>query len=64
MYFFFFLKEWKIINAYSVRVRRKNKLTERYSYMSLQLYQVDYRSYLLDFKSVSDETEIPNRGNI
>ncbi|XP_074102445.1 AMP-activated protein kinase alpha subunit [Cotesia typhae] len=53
--------EWKIINAYSVRVRRKNKLTERYSYMSLQLYQVDYRSYLLDFKSVSDETEIPNR---
>ncbi|XP_008544125.1 5'-AMP-activated protein kinase catalytic subunit alpha-2 [Microplitis demolitor] len=53
--------EWKIINAYSVRVRRKNKLTERYSYMSLQLYQVDYRSYLLDFKSVSDENENPNR---
>lgn len=32
--------------------------------MSLQLYQVDYRSYLLDFKSVSDENENPNRGNL
>ncbi|XP_034948942.1 5'-AMP-activated protein kinase catalytic subunit alpha-2 [Chelonus insularis] len=50
--------EWKIINAYSVRVRRKNKLTNRYSKMSLQLYQVDYRSYLLDFKSLPhDESE-------
>ncbi|KAJ8683284.1 hypothetical protein QAD02_019076 [Eretmocerus hayati] len=50
--------EWKIINPYSVRVRHKNKVTDRYSKMSLQLYQVDYKSYLLDFKSLSsDESE-------
>lgn len=47
--------EWKIINPYSVRVRCKNKVTDRYSKMSLQLYQVDYKSYLLDFKSLSSE---------
>ncbi|EFN76829.1 5'-AMP-activated protein kinase catalytic subunit alpha-2 [Harpegnathos saltator] len=47
--------EWKIINSYSVRVRHKNILTDRYSKMSLQLYQVDYKSYLLDFKSLSSE---------
>ena len=50
-----FLQEWKIINAYSVRVRQKNKVTDRYSKMSLQLYQVDFKSYLLDFKSLSSE---------
>lgn len=56
-------QEWKIINAYSVRVRHKNKLTDRYSKMSLQLYQVDYKSYLLDFKSLSsEETEDIGRG--
>ncbi|XP_043279732.1 5'-AMP-activated protein kinase catalytic subunit alpha-2 [Venturia canescens] len=50
--------EWRIINAYSVRVRQNNKLTNKYSKMSLQLYQVDYKSYLLDFKSLaSDDTE-------
>lgn len=27
--------------------------------MSLQLYQVDYRSYLLDFKSLSSEEDSP-----
>lgn len=55
--------EWKIINAYSVRVRHDNKLTSRYSKMSLQLYQVDYRSFLLDFKSLSsDESEDFIRG--
>ncbi|XP_015190331.1 PREDICTED: 5'-AMP-activated protein kinase catalytic subunit alpha-2 [Polistes dominula] len=47
--------EWKIINAYSVKVRQKNQLTSRYSKMSLQLYQVDCKSYLLDFKSLSSE---------
>lgn len=31
--------------------------------MSLQLYQVDYKSYLLDFKSLSsEETEDIGRG--
>lgn len=53
--------EWKIINAYSVRVRRKNKVADRYSKMSLQLYQVDFKSYLLDFKSLpSEEVEESN----
>lgn len=30
--------------------------------MSLQLYQVDYKSYLLDFKSLSNEEEDIGRG--
>lgn len=47
--------EWKVVNSYSVRVRRKNTISNRYSKISLQLYQVDYKSYLLDFKSLSDE---------
>ena len=54
--------EWKIINAYSVRVRRKNKVADRYCKMSLQLYQVDYKSYLLDFKSLSSEEGQDNNG--
>lgn len=47
--------EWKIINHYHVRVRYRNPLHGRYSLMSLQLYQVDHKSYLLDFKSLSGE---------
>ncbi|XP_061191498.1 5'-AMP-activated protein kinase catalytic subunit alpha-2-like isoform X5 [Saccostrea echinata] len=46
--------EWKIVNPYHVRVRRKNPVTGRHSKMSLQLYQVDQKSYLLDFKSLSN----------
>ncbi|KAK9736818.1 Adenylate sensor of SNF1-like protein kinase [Popillia japonica] len=54
--------EWKVINPYHVRVRDKNKLHGRYAMMSLQLYQVDSKSYLLDFKSLSnDETEQSNQ---
>ncbi|CAF4884883.1 5'-AMP-activated protein kinase catalytic subunit alpha-2 [Pieris napi] len=49
--------EWKVINPYHVRVRTLNKLTQTYVKMSLQLYQVDYKSYLLDFKSLSGERE-------
>ncbi|XP_028036600.1 5'-AMP-activated protein kinase catalytic subunit alpha-2 [Bombyx mandarina] len=49
--------EWKVINPYHVRVRTLNKMTEKYVKMSLQLYQVDYKSYLLDFKSLSGERE-------
>ena len=45
-------KEWKVINPFNVRVRRKNPVTEKYVKMTLQLYQVDFRSYLLDFKSL------------
>lgn len=47
--------EWKIINPFHVRVRRLNKLTGKYVKMSLQLYQVDSKSYLLDFKSLTNE---------
>lgn len=57
-------QEWKIVNTYSVRVRHKNKLTDRYSKMSLQLYQVDHKSYLLDFKSLSSEEEDIGRGKL
>ncbi|NXT66468.1 AAPK2 kinase, partial [Chaetops frenatus] len=47
--------EWKVVNAYHLRVRRKNPVTGNYVKMSLQLYQVDNRSYLLDFKSIDGE---------
>ncbi|KAM4640659.1 5'-AMP-activated protein kinase catalytic subunit alpha-2 isoform 2-T2 [Discoglossus pictus] len=47
--------EWKAVNPYHLRVRRKNPVTGNYVKMSLQLYQVDNRSYLLDFKSIDDE---------
>jgi 5'-AMP-activated protein kinase catalytic alpha subunit len=50
--------EWKTVNTYHVRVRRKNPREGEHANMSLQLYQVDYKNYLLDFKSVScDEQE-------
>jgi len=45
--------EWKIINPFHVRVRRKNPVSGNFTKMSLQLYQVDSKSYLLDFKSLS-----------
>lgn len=38
-------------------MRTLNKMTDKYVKMSLQLYQVDYKSYLLDFKSLSGERE-------
>ncbi|XP_043941445.1 5'-AMP-activated protein kinase catalytic subunit alpha-2 [Protopterus annectens] len=47
--------EWKVANPYHLRVRRKNPITGNYVKMSLQLYQVDSRSYLLDFKSIDDD---------
>lgn len=48
--------EWKIINPYHVRVRRVNTLEGKFDVkMSLQLYQVDTKSYLLDFKSLTNE---------
>ena len=50
--------EWKIINPFHVRVLRHNKSSGKYAKMSLQLYQVDLKSYLLDFKSLTnDEVE-------
>ncbi|XP_074388197.1 5'-AMP-activated protein kinase catalytic subunit alpha-1-like isoform X4 [Zonotrichia albicollis] len=44
--------EWKVVNPYYLRVRSKNPVTSAYSKMSLQLYQVDSRTYLLDFRSI------------
>lgn len=43
--------EWKVVNPYHIRVRRLNQVAQRFTKISLQLYQVDCRSYLLDFKS-------------
>jgi len=55
--------EWKIINPYHVQVRRKNPGNAKFVKMSLQLYQVDYKSYLLDFKSlVEGEMVEQNQG--
>uniref|UniRef100_H2LFH8 5'-AMP-activated protein kinase catalytic subunit alpha-1 n=1 Tax=Oryzias latipes TaxID=8090 RepID=H2LFH8_ORYLA len=47
--------EWKVVNPYYLRVRRKNPVTGMLTKMSLQLYQVDSRTYLLDFRSIDDE---------
>ncbi|KAL3321312.1 protein kinase, AMP-activated, alpha 2 catalytic subunit [Cichlidogyrus casuarinus] len=52
--------EWKIINPFNVRVRKWNPILKHYSKMMLQLYQVDNRSYLLDFKCIEDV----NGGNV
>lgn len=40
------------MNPYYLRVRRKNPITGMQTKMSLQLYQVDSRTYLLDFRSI------------
>lgn len=48
--------EWKLLNAYHVVVRRKPEDPDQETpKMSLQLYQVDQRSYLLDFKNLQDD---------
>uniref|UniRef100_A0A914WZX7 non-specific serine/threonine protein kinase n=1 Tax=Plectus sambesii TaxID=2011161 RepID=A0A914WZX7_9BILA len=49
--------EWKSLNPYHVIVRKKTgaETATEQPKMSLQLYQVDQRSYLLDFKSLVDE---------
>ncbi|CAF96035.1 unnamed protein product [Tetraodon nigroviridis] len=47
--------DWKVVNPYHLRVRKKNTVTGNLVKMSLQLYQVDNRSYLLDFKSIDDD---------
>ncbi|CAG7815755.1 unnamed protein product [Allacma fusca] len=49
--------EWKIVNPYHVRVRRRSSNENKHAKMSLQLYQVDYKSYLLDFKSIGCEEQ-------
>ena len=44
--------DWKSVNNFHIRVRRKNPVSEKFVKMSLQLYQVDQKNYLLDFKSL------------
>ena len=52
-----------MINPYHVHVRRKTAVdTKHFVRMSLQLYQVDYKSFLLDFKSLP-VTEDENRSS-
>ncbi|CAG0892432.1 unnamed protein product [Darwinula stevensoni] len=51
--------EWKAVNQYQVRARKVNKVSGHCAKMVLQLYQVDYKSYLLDFKSIQDEDPTP-----
>lgn len=48
--------EWKIMSPYQVKVRRYNEIKKDYTKICLQLYQVDNRSYLLDFKSEARNT--------
>ena len=36
-------------------VRRKNPVTLSYAHMALQLYQVDYKSHLLDFMIIPND---------
>jgi len=51
--------EWKFCNnsMYSLRTRRKVANTNRYVKLGLQLYQVDHRSYLLDFRNLNANTD-------
>ena len=46
------MKQWKYYNSsiYSLRVR-KQVVPDRFIKIGLQLYQVDQKSYLLDFRS-------------
>lgn len=47
-----FITFLQVVNPYYLRVRRKNPITGMQTKMSLQLYQVDSRTYLLDFRSI------------
>ncbi|XP_061433502.1 5'-AMP-activated protein kinase catalytic subunit alpha-2-like [Lethenteron reissneri] len=47
--------EWKVVNPFALRVRRRNPVTGSTVKLSLQLYQVQGRNYLLDFRSVDEE---------
>lgn len=47
-----------MVNQFYVRARRKNPANGKYVKMALQLYQVDYKSYLLDFKSLPDDDDL------
>ena len=46
------------MNPFHVRARRLT-VHGKYVKLALQLYQVDYKSYLLDFKSLPNEDDAP-----
>lgn len=46
--------EWKVITPFNIRVRKWNPVLQHHFKIMLQLYQVDARSYLLDFKCIDD----------
>ena len=49
--------DWKVINAYHIRCRYKKSADDSSVVkLDLQLYQLDQRNFLLDFK-VSNGTE-------
>ncbi|KAI6225728.1 5'-AMP-activated protein kinase catalytic subunit alpha-2 [Aphelenchoides besseyi] len=53
--------EWKLLNAYHVIVRRKPEDPKmEVPKMSLQLYHVDARNFLLDFKNLVDDDGSPS----
>uniref|UniRef100_A0AC35TRR1 Non-specific serine/threonine protein kinase n=1 Tax=Rhabditophanes sp. KR3021 TaxID=114890 RepID=A0AC35TRR1_9BILA len=55
--------EWKLLNAFHVIIRKKpSDPSIDMPKLSLQLYQVDSKSFLLDFKNLIDE-ELPNFGS-
>ncbi|XP_018012177.1 5'-AMP-activated protein kinase catalytic subunit alpha-2 [Hyalella azteca] len=47
--------QWKVMDPFRVRVRRRNPITGALVHMSLQLYRVDYKSHLLDFQIIDSE---------
>jgi 5'-AMP-activated protein kinase catalytic alpha subunit len=55
--------EWKVVNNFHVRVRRRVNVSGKYAKMSLQLYQVDAKSFLLDFKSL-DMVDHPDAAKV
>ena len=50
--------QWKPITPYYLVARRKVVNANRYSFMTLQLYQIDSKNYLLDFAN-----KLPNKSN-
>ncbi|XP_053209745.1 5'-AMP-activated protein kinase catalytic subunit alpha-2-like [Panonychus citri] len=55
--------EWKIVNPFNVRARRKSSQSGRFIKMALQLYQVDHKSFLLDFKSLPSVEDTESKEN-
>jgi len=48
---------WKMVTPYYLVVRRQIPNTKKFAFMTLQLYQVDFKNYLLDFANKFDHEE-------